>query len=139
MLHEEERKEKDYSEIFILHECWVSFILKNSHNIIANFTFIIIYNIVQHHLSDLTSFFSTSFQVTYVKIMTLWFILQINHAVQNLFLIFFEMLKDILKWDFDIVNSLSMFSYDFIMILLQRHWKSLLLQNNLVMTLFHHR
>ncbi len=69
MLHKKERKEKDHSKIFILHERWVSFILKDFHNIIDNFTFIIIYNIVQHHLNDLTSFFSTSFQVTYAKIM----------------------------------------------------------------------
>ncbi len=48
----------------------------------------------------------------------LWFILQINHAVQNLFLITFKMSRNILKWDFNITNSLSMFSYDFVMILL---------------------
>ncbi len=48
----------------------------------------------------------------------LWFILQINHAVQNLFLITFKMSRDILKWDFNITNSLFMFSYDFVMILL---------------------
>ncbi len=67
-MHEEERKERDHSEIFIPHERWVSFVSKNFHNIINNFTFIIIYNIVQHHLSDLTSLFSTSFQVTHAKI-----------------------------------------------------------------------
>ncbi len=49
------------------------------------------------------------------------------------------MLKSILKWDFDIANSLSMLSYDFIMILLQEHWESSLLQNDLVMTSFRHR
>ncbi len=61
MLHEEERKERDHSEIFISHERWVLSVSKNSHNIIDNLTSIIIYNIVQHHLSDLTSLFSTSF------------------------------------------------------------------------------
>ncbi len=71
MLHEEERKKKDHSEIFISHECWVSFVSRDFHNIIDNLTSIIIYNIVQHHLSDLTSLFSTSFQVTHVKIMTI--------------------------------------------------------------------
>ncbi len=62
MLHEEERKEKDHSEILISHECWVSFVSRSLHNITDNLTSIIIYNIVQHHLSDLTSLFSTSFK-----------------------------------------------------------------------------
>ncbi len=62
MLHEEERKERDHSEILISHERWVSFISRDSHNITDNLTSIIIYNIVQHHLSDLTSLFSTSFK-----------------------------------------------------------------------------
>ncbi len=70
MLHEEERKERNHSEILILHECWISFISRNFHNITDNLTLIIIYNIVQHHLSDLTSLFPTFFQVTHVKIMT---------------------------------------------------------------------
>ncbi len=71
MLHEEERREKDHSKILISHERWVSFVLRDFHNIIDNLTFIIIYNIVQHHLSDLTSLFSTFFQVTHAKIMTI--------------------------------------------------------------------
>ncbi len=62
MLHEEERKEKDHSEILILHERWVSSVSKNLYNIIDNLTSIIIYNIVQHHLSDLTFLFSTFFK-----------------------------------------------------------------------------
>ena len=70
MLHEEERKERDYSEILISHERWISFVSRDFHNITDNLTSIIIYNIVQHHLSDLTSLFSTFFQVTHAKIMT---------------------------------------------------------------------
>ncbi len=44
----------------------------------------------------------------------------------------------ILKWDFNVANSLSMFFYDFIMILLQKHWESSLLQNDFMMISFHH-
>ncbi len=62
MLHEEKRKERDHSDVLILHERWVSFVSRDFHNITDNLTSIIIYNIVQHHLSDLTSFFSTSFE-----------------------------------------------------------------------------
>ncbi len=46
MLHEEERKERDHSEILISHECWISFVSRDSYNITDNLTFIIIYNIV---------------------------------------------------------------------------------------------
>ena len=86
MLHEEERKERDYSEILISHERWISFVSRDFHNITDNFTFIIIYNIVQHHLSDLTSLFSTFFQVTHAKIMTIDFLFEVEAFARLLIL-----------------------------------------------------
>ncbi len=88
MLHEEKRKEKNYSEIFIPHECWVSFISRDFHNITDNLTSIIIYNIVQHHLSDLTFLFPTSFQVTHAKIMTIDFLFEVEASARLLILWF---------------------------------------------------
>ncbi len=86
MLHEEERKEKDHSKILISHKRWVSFVSRDSHNITDNFTSIIIYNIVQHHLSDLTYLFSTSFQVTHAKIMTINFLFEVKASARLLIL-----------------------------------------------------
>ncbi len=86
MLHEEERKERDHSEILILHERWVSFVSRDFHNITDNLTSIIIYNIVQHHLSDLTSLFPTSFQVTHAKIMTIDFLFEVEASARLLIL-----------------------------------------------------
>ena len=85
-MHEEERKERDHSEILIFHERWVSFVSRNSHNITDNLTFIIIYNIVQHHLSDLTSLFPTSFQVTHAKIVTIDFLFEVKASARLLIL-----------------------------------------------------
>ncbi len=56
------RAEWNHSEILILHERWVPFVSGGPHNITDNLTPIIIYNIVQHHLSDLTPLFPTSFE-----------------------------------------------------------------------------
>jgi len=98
-----------------------------------------IFNYIQKKVNKIEShLLSCKHSLFVIESKFLWFILQINHAIQNLFLITFKISKDILKWDFDIANSLFMFSYDFVMILLQRHWEFSLLQNNFVMTLFYH-
>ena len=99
-----------------------------------------VFNYVQKKVNKIEShLLSCRHSLFVIKSKFLWFISEINHAVQNLFLIFFKMLRSILKWNFDIANSLSMFSDDFIMILLQRHWESSLLQNDLMKTSFHLR
>ncbi len=87
-MHEEERKERDHSEILISHKRWVSFVSRDFHNITDNLTSIIIYNIVQHHLSDLTSLFSTFFQVTHAKIMTIDFLFEVKASARLLILWF---------------------------------------------------
>ena len=85
-MHEEERKERDHSEILISHERWVSFVSRDFHNITDNLMSIIIYNIVQHHLSDLTSLFPTSFQVTHAKIMTIDSLFEVEASARLLIL-----------------------------------------------------
>ena len=120
MLHEEERKERDHSEILISHKRWVSFVSKNSHNITDNLMSIIIYNIVQHHLSDLTSLFSTSFWVTHAKIMTIDFLFEVEASARLLilWLIFrvaaFLHVSDswILTWTIEISSVIDVYDFD---------------------------
>ena len=120
MLHEEERKERNHSKIFISYEHWVSFVSRSSHNIIANFTFIIIYNIVQHHLSYLTSFFSTSFQVIHAKIMTINSLFEVEASARLLiFWLIFRVIAFlhvsnswILTWIIEILSMINVHDFN---------------------------
>ena len=96
-----------------------------------------VFNYVQKKVNKIEShLLSCRHSLFVIESKFLWFISEINHAVQNLFLISFKMSRDILKWDFDITNSLFMFSNNFVMILLQRHWESSLLQDSFMKTSF---
>ncbi len=96
-----------------------------------------IFNYVQKKVDKIEShLLSCKHSFFMIESKFLWFILEINHAVQNLFLISFKMLKDISKWDFNIMNSLFMFFDNFVMILFQEHWESSLLQDDFMMTSF---
>ncbi len=111
-------------------------------HVLLNHVYILIhwiFNWIQKKVNKIEShLLSCKHSLFVIESKFLWFILQIDHAVQNLFLITFKMSRDILKWDFDVANSLSMFFYDFVMILLQKHWESSLLQNNFMMISFRH-